>query len=219
MSALTHDEAVERLRCELEKFNGRHRKFQILSNVRWAAVDGFPECAPIFDVLVFDADRPAKLLPDGTAIGWSPSAIAAFDVIDRDQGYEEEYYDKPDNLILSGLQQYVLWDPSGEVMRPSLMIGEKWDGGWRTISTASSGVLFSILGCRLDFSPDDVVASPCGSRWSEIKLFNLIRVRESKLQDPAALEKLDRKIQELKAKLSEYESDIPFESEGTDSNE
>lgn len=141
-----HDDTVGRLADALKSALADRRR-TVVTSLRWQPMSEFPNVVETFDVAVVPAD--SGLLHGKTLVPPRETPMFLLDVVTLENGYDAEFYDHPILLLTTSVSEYVLFDPTAEVLRPSLQAIAKWDDGWRR-TRCGDGVLDSCQGFRLD---------------------------------------------------------------------
>ncbi|HET6575547.1 MAG TPA: hypothetical protein VFG68_18230 [Fimbriiglobus sp.] len=162
---------MERLIRDLEAHFQADPDYTICGRTHWQPLDGFPNYVPLFDVMVIEGPAPLRRQEDGAIVlDRAASPVTIIDVVSR-ESCEEEFYDKPDALVRSAVYEYCLFDPSGDVLRPSLHAARKQDGVFHPRRSCLRGVFFSAAGFRLTIRTSAINVSACGQALDEEKLF------------------------------------------------
>ncbi|MEO2092374.1 MAG: hypothetical protein ABGY75_23220 [Gemmataceae bacterium] len=185
-----HDQTVDRLYEAIRFAPSLRPNYHALKGVTWATHSDFPQYEYLFDIVLVHG-APRFTLENGTTrLAGRNRVTTVIDVID--DGCETEFYDKPDALWFSSTCEYVLFDPSGELMRPSLHVVRKRDDWFQPARSAKDGVFFSTCGFRLDVRGPEFSISPSGRPRVEEELLKCRKTFE-KHPNPA----LTVKIREL----------------------
>ncbi|MBX9581786.1 MAG: hypothetical protein K2X87_15895 [Gemmataceae bacterium] len=177
-----HDATVERLAAGLAEVLASRPRYAVLTRVRCQLLDGFPDTISTFDVAVIPADARWLTHPGGPVLSPDDNPRLAVNVVTVET-LAEDMIAVPNTLTRTAVSEYVLFDPTGEALRPALQ--EFWtsDGELRRGWTTNHGVFFSGLDIRIDVRGADLVATPCGRGHVEEELFVLRWERER--LDPA----------------------------------
>ncbi len=185
-----HDATVDRLFEAIRTAPSLRPSYHALKGVTWAPHRDFPKHEYLFDIVLVHGTPSFAVEGGVTRLTGRNGVTTVIDVID--DGYEPEFYDKPDCLWFSSTTEYVLFDPSGELMRPSLHVGRKRDDWFQPARSAKDGVFFSTAGFRLDVRGAEFTVSRSGRPWVEEDLLKCRKVYEQN-PNPA----LAKKIAEL----------------------
>lgn len=191
-----HDQTVDRLFEAIRTAPSLQPNYHVLKGVTWAPHPVFPKHEYLFDIVLIHGAPTFSLEGGVTRLGARSCVATVIDVIDG--GYEPEFYDKPDALFQSSTTEYVLIDPSGEFMRPSLHVLRKRDDWFQPARSAKDGVFFSWCGFRLDVRAGEVTVSRSGRPWVEEELLKCRKVFE-KDPNPSLREKI-RQLEEQACK-------------------
>jgi hypothetical protein len=199
-----HDATVGALAAALRALLTTSERAAVASNARWQPLADSPNVVYTFDLLTLDRDaEPAWDEPRG-CLGSGVQPVTIIDVVCRD-GWEEEFYDKPDALALAGVHEYCLWDPSAEVLRPPLQAARLSESAFRPVRTCNQGTFFSDAGFRLTVRGADFTVTPCGRASVEEELFTCRRLLDAALRradrEQNEVDGLTAKVTRLQAKL------------------
>lgn len=152
METSAHDSGRFRLEFAfaqfLEEFGEAH-PWIVVPSVKWvlpSAPDGFV----VPDLMLFPTGCDTYL--DEVVNGWHdglfpahlvPTAI--IEVVEQ-KSLETDFYLKPEWYREAGVQEYCIYDPSEEVMRPYFQGWRLRDGVYRRMLSTSKGEWFSVLG-------------------------------------------------------------------------
>ena len=204
-SASPHDAAVDRIAALVSAHFLDRPGFTVLSRVRWRPLRDHPDRCYLFDVIVVEGSPAAEAGASGAEFGPELRPTTVIDVVDR-QGFEEEYYDKPDDLLLTSVCDYCLIDPTATVMLPQLYAAHRRDGGGWRIIPSSDGVFFTSAGFRLDVDGSAVRLRPCGPVRIEEKLYryrkSLGRAINRAVDQATAVNHLQEKVRRLEHELA-----------------
>ena len=173
-----HDEVVERLAADLRALFTSTSDPTVLTYARCQLLDGFPTCLTTFDVAVLHTE-PRWLVTAGGPIpepGDIPRVginVVAADTLDGDT------IAIPNTLARTAVSEYVLFDPTGEVLRPSFQTFWKGNDELNRSWPGIKGVFFSRLGFRLDVRDGTLAVSRCGPILIEEELFVLRYERDA----------------------------------------
>jgi hypothetical protein len=182
-----HDATVDRLFEAIRTAPSLRPSYHALKGVTWAPDTDFPKHEYLFDI-VLTHGSPSFTVEGGiTRLTGRNGVTTVIDIID--DGYEPEFYDKPSSLFQSSTTEYVLYDPSGEIMRPSLQVVRKQDDWFQPSRAAKDGVFFSTTGIRLDVRGSEFTLSRSGRPWVEEDLLKCRKVFE-KNPNPALAKKI-----------------------------
>jgi hypothetical protein len=197
-----HDATVDRLYEAISTAPSLRPNYHVLKSVTWAPDIDFPKHEYLFDIVLVHG-TPSFTVEDGVTRLTGRNCVATvIDILGED--IEAEFYDKPDSLFQSSTTEYVLFDPSGELMRPSLQVLCKRDDSLEQVRSARYGVFFSWCGFRLDVRGAEFTVSRSGRPWVEE---DLLKCRKAFATNPAPA--LAEKIRQLdeKARQPWRESD------------
>ncbi|MBA4062827.1 MAG: hypothetical protein C0501_03810 [Isosphaera sp.] len=205
MTANTHDATVAKLAGVLRAHFAGAGEWDVFIRIGWDRPENVgPGGAMTFDLAVAAAGTPVTTDGRGPRLGPDVLPALVFEVITKD-GWEEEYYDKPDLLMNAGVREYYLYDPTAEAMRPPFQAWRLRKGVYRPFWTTCDGVAFSDLGFRLEFVGPDPRVSPCGPAELEEDLFDAERhlgeAVERADRERRAVEGLTAEVNRLRAAL------------------
>src|SRR4051794_25539569 len=113
-----HDATVERLTADLSALFAPAAKFVVLTRARCQLLDGFPTCLTVFDVCVTRANAHWLVTPEGPVVSPDDAPIVAVNVVTADS-LGGDLIRTPNTLARTAVSEYVLFDPTGEVLRPA----------------------------------------------------------------------------------------------------
>jgi hypothetical protein len=192
-----HDAVVEKLAADLRALLATDKDRVVLTRVRCQLLDGFPTCLTTFDVAVLNAEPRWLVTTDGPVLEPDGAPVVGINVVTADS-LEADTIRTPNVLARTAVSDYVLFDPSGGVMRPVFQAFWNGHGELNRSWPGLKGVFFSGSGFRLDVVGGELVASRCGSRLIEEELFVLRHER-----DVLGLGERDARIAKLEARLLE----------------
>ena len=166
-----HDATVERLAAGLAEVL-RDRPYTVLTDARCQLIDGFPDAISTFDVAVGRSNPRWLTHPGGPALGPDDNPRLGVNVVTADT-LEEDLIRIPNTLARTGVTEYVLFDPAGDVLRPAFQTFWRRDEDIGRHWPAMHGVFFSGLDFRLDVRGPELAVSPCGRGHVEEELFVL----------------------------------------------
>lgn len=195
MSELSiHDATVDALFEALSIFARSKGGLTILKRQLWTPHIHLTSVEERFDILVVGGEPVFEHRDGKTRLTNDANVITAIDVLD--ENYEPEFYDKPDLVRFSLAQEYVIYDPTGEYMRPRLSAALRDDHDLNSVRTAAWGFFFSDAGYRLNVNDGEALIAASGAPRVESKLLEAERVF-AKHPNPS----LSEKIEQLRAKL------------------
>lgn len=195
-----HDATVDRLATDLSALFGRGAEYTVLTRPRWQFLDGFPDCITTFDLAVIRANPQWLVSADGPVLGPDHAPVTAVNVVEADT-LEGDTIRIPNTLVRTAVSEYVLFDPTGDALRPVFQTSLRRDNELVRLWPGFHGVFFSCLDFRLDVRGHELVASACGRGRVEEELFVLRWERER--IDPADTMKragLDERIAKLESR-------------------
>lgn len=172
-----HDATVERLAAGLAEVLAARPRYSVRTRVRCQLLDGFPDAVTTFDVGVVPADARWLTHPGGPVVAPGDAPRLGVSVVTADT-LAEDMIAVPNTLARAAVGAYVLFDPTGEVLRPRLQTFWVADDGLNRHWPAMHGVFFSGLDVRFDVCGPDLIASACGRGHVEEELFVLRWERE-----------------------------------------
>lgn len=172
----------------------------MLSGARCQLLDGFPTCVTAFDLAVVRIESRWIVTSDGPMLPPEAAPRVGINVVAADT-LENDTISTPNTLARTAVSEYVLFDPSAEVMRPSFQAFWKEHGELNRSWPAIKGTFFSRAGFRLDARRGELVVSKCGEHRTEEELFVLRYER-----DELGTRGLDTRIAKLEARLIERAS-------------
>lgn len=183
-------------------------RYAVVAGGRCQPIDGLPQYVVTFDVMVVRAEAEWLTSVSGAILSPRTPPVSAIDVV-TPRTLTECLADKPDLLNVGGLSEYVVYDPTADVLRPRLQAHRRIDGGYRPVRSALSGVLFARPRFALDARGPEVLVSACGPPDAEEGLFALRAVRAGlaeRTDGRAAgeLARLDGEIRGAEARLARY---------------
>ena len=195
-----HDAAVERITALVTAHFRDRPEYTVLSQMHWCPLRDFPNRCYLFDVAVVEGSVLADAGSDGAVFGPDLHPITVIDVVGR-KDFEEEFYDKPDDLLLTSVLDYCLFDPSAIFLRPQLYAARKRNGGDWILRASTDGVFFSSTGFRLDIDGPDVQLRPSGTARVEEDLHRCRKLLARTSNEQAA-DGLRRKVYWIEEKLA-----------------
>lgn len=195
-----HDATVARL---YDSLRAVVRGVVVLRDVLWAPHDVFPNYAHVFDLVLLGSRAAVTVVDESTGRVAIKGAVT---VIDDD--CEPEFYDKANLLYFTSVYEYVLFDPTGELMRPNFHAYRKDDLGFRPVRSCAAGTFFSTLQFRLDAEGAEIRVASSGRLHYEEELLKC-RLAYKKKPTP----QLAEKIQTLERKAMEPR---PVDEDGDD---
>jgi hypothetical protein len=168
-----HDATVAKLAGVLRAHFAPAGAWDVFTRVGWDRPDNFGPTreAMTFDLAVVAAGSAVVTDARGPRLGPDVLPELVFEVVTKESGCEEEFYDKPDLLLTAGVREYYLYDPTAEAMRPSFQAHRLRNGVYRPFWATGRAVAFSDLGFRIEFVGPDPRVSPCGPARLEEELF------------------------------------------------
>ncbi|HEY1192072.1 MAG TPA: hypothetical protein VGE74_30865 [Gemmata sp.] len=168
-----------------------------------------PQYVVAFDIMIVATGAKWRTTPAGAILDPRTPPSTALDIVAPDT-LVECLVDKPDVLNCGGLFEYVVFDPTNELLRPSLQGFRKVDGGFRPVRTALSGVFFGSPRFAFDVRGPEVRATPAGAPHLEEELFALRASRAAMLtgrtgRSVAALKQMNADIAALELRLESGE--------------
>lgn len=202
MALAIHNKSAARFVIALEEVLGAAGKYTVLSNVRWQSIREIPEAVTLFDVAVVPADACWTSTDDGrpTLVTGSCPRLAVNFV--SAENLQAAMVSTPNTLPGTGLSEYVLFDPTGDVMRPVFQGLVSFDGMLRHSWPTLHSTFFSRLNIRLDVYGPDIRPTQCVDSLVEEELF-VWEWERSQLScsDQITPSGLDSRIERLKSRL------------------
>lgn len=193
-----HDATVERLAAGLAEVL-RARPYTVLTGVRCQLIDGFPDAISTFDVAVAGRNPRWLTHPGGPVLGPDDNPRLGVNVVTA-ESLEADLLRTPNSLYQTGVSEYVVFDPTGDVLRPAFQTFWKMDGEIRRHWPALHGVFFGGLDVRFDVRGPELVVSPCGRGHVEEELFVLRYELDRLAPDDAKRVGLEARIARLEAR-------------------
>lgn len=165
-----HDDAANRLAQGLSAALAPGGEYAVLTGVRAQLLDGFPDCLTAFDVAVTGPDPQWLVAAQGPVLAPAAAPRVAINVVSA-KSLAEDFIRTPGLLARTGVAEYVLFDPTAEVLRPAFQTFRKTNGELTPLWPALHGVFFSHHGFRLDHRGRELHVSACPGARDESELF------------------------------------------------
>jgi len=168
---MIHDETVNNLHQGLVAVLQAGSEYTVHTRINWQPNEDFPNEVYTFDIAIASSDSAVHV--ENGQLYLSPRAcvVTVIDVVTKDD-YETEFYDKPDTLVLSCVDEYCIFDPTAEVLRPPFQAYRKVEAVWQIRRSTKHGVFFSVCRFRLEVSGTFLAVSECGCPMDEEDLFD-----------------------------------------------
>ena len=163
-----HDRTVDAIATAIRTALDGDDDHLVFTHIPWESLEGFPELVELLDIAVvpiqrqFDRSKPPY-------IGPLTSVTTIIDVLDA-ESLDTDFYHRHDYLTRSCAQEHLLFDPTGELMRPALQGFRQDDTGLERLSSCHHGVFFSSGKYRLVFAGGEVNGVRCDT-FREEELF------------------------------------------------
>jgi len=161
-----HDKTVDALVAAIGPALGNDEV--IVSNVRWQSLEGFPESTDILDIAVVPRHRlfDESKLP---CVGPGIPITTIINVIDA-ESFMNDFYHLPNILERSSAEEYLLFDPTSQLIRPGLQGFRRSDTGLERLVSCQLGVFFSRGDYRLVIRDGEINGCSCDT-FREEELF------------------------------------------------
>jgi hypothetical protein len=166
----THDAMVQSLSNAIGGFLRDSHAHTVVTNVCWQPLAAFPERTYEFAALVCAED--SVLCRDETRNCFGPELrpCMAIAVLAKGTYDFDRFFDFVDDLARAGVQEIVIWDPTGECMVPNLDGWRLYKGAYRRSRTVGWGVFFSAAGFCLDVQNGVAAVREAGDPRTEEEL-------------------------------------------------
>ncbi|MFO0804748.1 MAG: hypothetical protein U0791_16695 [Gemmataceae bacterium] len=172
-----HDRTVDAIFSALKPVVATTPELLLLKDVHWTPLEGFPDNVERIDVMVIAVepgvdrkwDRWATIRPD-------VSVMTVIDVVDE-RTIESNLIERQNFILQSSAYEHLIYDPTAEIMRPSLQGFRRGEEGLDRLASCLHGVFFSEAGFRLDFTSRGITCRGIDSSKEEERFLSKARLR------------------------------------------
>jgi len=158
-----HDRTVEAIADAIRSSVPKHEF--VYTKVEWQPMEDFPECLETLDVVVVSKQPSFDGTDKRPFLGWLIALTTVIDVVDGST-FEADFIDRPNLLMRTAAHEHLLFDPTGDLMRPQMQ-GFRTGDEMERLTSCNHGVFYSSGKYRLDFLDGRFTAAPCDTYHEE----------------------------------------------------
>jgi hypothetical protein len=172
-----HDRTVESIYSALKPVVSSVPELMLLKDVQWTPLEAFPDYVQMIDVMVVALEP--RIQRNGLywiSVGPDVSVMTVIDVVEK-IALEADLIERQNYILQSSATEHLLYDPTAEIMRPSLQGFRRGDEGLDRLASCLHGVFFSEAGFQLDFTSGVVKCREVTAAKEEERFLKKLRLR------------------------------------------